>query len=854
MLYLVVWWLVLFLIGLAGLPVAFRFFPGLPDRGYAFVKPLGLLLVVYPFWLLTSFGFLENTYGVTVVTFLVVILAAWGILLWGRDFDALRNWLRENLRYLLVVEAVFLVAFFTFAYFRSFNPEITATEKPMEFMFLNSILRSVQFPPHDSWLSGYAISYYYLGYTIVAFLTRLTAIPSNFTFNLGLTMVYASSATGAFGLGYNLVKTGADRSPQQQDGEGHPHSNRTAYLTGVLAILLLLIVGNLEAPFESLHNAGVGSDAFYNALDVNGLAQAPKSGSLIPEDNWWWWRASRVVNDHNPTTGEHIEVIDEFPAFSFLLGDLHPHVLALPFDLLALAVALNLLRSSHRGSGGLNERVMSLLTPGMLLTGVIIGSLGMLNTWDLVTYGLIVIAARTITRVRETGAWRRAVLLEGVIFGIVLFAASYLLYLPFYIGFSSQVQGVMVSVFFKTPLHQYLMMFGIFVFALTSFVGTLVWQRRHSLGQFLHEASNWALLVLAFPLAVAAIALLVLARSPELRSQAAAFLGTPDSANVMIEAARAYFEKLVTTPFVFVLLLILISSTVALARLEIADEALGRQVNAPLHAGKIFALLLGLVGFTLTLGVEFLYVLDVFGSRMNTVFKLYFQAWTLFSVAAAFGISYVFQQLGEAARNNSIVPAGARPNPVWRVAGNFTRPIWIGALVVLLALSLVYPLLAYLNRANNFQANTAAGIPTLDGTAWIKSSNVDDYAAIQWVNSNVPTGSTILEAPGPQYSFYDRVSVATGLQTVLGWGGHEVQWRGNGDLGAKREQDVAKIYQAQDANQARVLLQQYGVDFVIVGGLEREKYGLTSSMVDKFGKLGQLVFNQGSIKIFMVDP
>lgn len=832
MLYLFVWWLIVFLIGLEVLPVAYHFFPNIPDRGYAFIKPLGILLVVYPFWLLGSLGFLENTFGVAALTFALVGIVSWG-LCWSRgEMAPLGVWVRRNIRHLYVIEVVFIAALVAFAYFRSFNPEITATEKPMEFMLLNSILKSASFPPHDSWLSGYAISYYYLGYTIVAFLTRITSVPSNFAFNLGLTLVYASSATGAFGLAYNLVKARADTTPEDSGNRPPTRSDRAAYLTGILAIVLLLVAGNLEAPFESLHNAGIGSDNFYVDLDVNGLAQAPKSGTLIPEDNWWWWRASRVVNDHNPTNGEHIEVIDEFPSFSFLLGDLHPHVLALPFDLLALAVAFNLLRGTELGGGATRwfDSVRRWFSPRILLTVIIVGALGMLNTWDLVTYGFVIIACYVISRVREAGTWNRSVILEGAVFGVLLLGASYIAFLPFYIGFSSQVQGLMVSVFFKTPLHQYLMMFGIFVFVLGSLLTVLIWQRRRSILQVLREAGNWAVLIIAFPFVIAIVASLVLARSPELRSQAATFLNSPDSNQVIVQAAKAYFEKLVMTPFVFILLVLLIAGLVAIGRLNIIDASVDR-VKRPLDTGLLFALLLAVVGFTLTLGVEFLYVLDVFGSRMNTVFKLYFQTWTLLSVAAAFGVFYI-----------------------WRILNAGARTVWAGAFALVLALSLVFPILAYPSRANDFQANAAVGVPTLDGTAWIKNSNPDDYAAIQWMNSNAPTGSVILEAPGPQYTFYDRVSVATGLETVLGWGGHEVQWRGNGDLGAKREADVEKIYQAQDANQARVLLAEYNVDYVIVGGLEREKYGLTAQMVDKFGKLGQLVFNQGSMKIFAVDP
>jgi uncharacterized membrane protein len=214
---------------------------------------------------------------------------------------------------------------------------------------------------------------------------------------------------------------------------------------------------------------------------------------------------------------------------------------------------------------------------------------------------------------------------------------------------------------------------------------------------------------------------------------------------------------------------------------------------------------------------------------MNTVFKLYYQSWALFAIASAFGAYYI-----------------------WQNARGVARAVWVGTFGVLFALSLLYPLLAVPSRTNDFKVDAKAGIPTLDGTRWIKNSNPDDYAAIQWMNTNAPDDAVILEAPGPQYSFYDRVSVATGLATVLGWGGHELQWRGNYDASGKREQDVQRIYKAIDPNEARTLLQQYAVDYVIVGSLEREKYSLNQIMIDKFARIGQLVFNQGSLRIYQI--
>ncbi|MGB8644522.1 MAG: DUF2298 domain-containing protein [Anaerolineae bacterium] len=859
MAYLLLWWALLVLLGLAAFPIAFRFFKYLPDRGYPFIKPLALLLVAYPFWLLTSLGLLQNTFGAAALTVFLLAALAWGYGFWKRDAESPLTWLRRNWQHTVIVEAVFAIAFLAFAYYRAFNPEIQATEKPMEFMFVNSILKSPTFPPHDSWLSGYAISYYYLGYVMAAFLTRLTAVPSNYAFNLALTMIYALSATGAFGLTYNLIRWVLNH--RAAETRRPSPSSAIPYVFGGLAVIFLLVMGNLEAPFESLHNANIGSDAFYKWLDVNGLANVEKSGTFEPKDNWWWWRSSRVVNDHNPTDGSHVEVIDEFPSFSFLLGDLHPHVLALPFGLLALAVAFNLFllpvaptpgltdalgawRTPAALGSALVEVVRPWLTSGMLLTAVIVGGLSMLNTWDIATYGFIVVAAFALAQFRAAGRWSLDGLIKAGLFGVGLLVTAYLLYLPFYLGFTSQAGGILPNVYSKTPLQQYLMMFGLFIFVLATLVFLLIWQQGEERTAILGEAITWVSIFLALPLLIAVGGAVVLLASSNLRALVMPLLGitVSDAGQAVLQVLRMYVIAFAYSLVLFLLLAVLMGGLIALVRRWIgskepvqlprtrgADQS--ETPRAGLNPGIVFVLLLAFTGLLLTFGVEFLYIRDTFGTRMNTVFKLYFQAWTLFSIAAAFGAFYI-----------------------WSSTRGVGKSIWLAALGLIVLLSLVFPFFAYPSRTGNFKANAGEGTPTLDGTLWIKNAAPDLYAGIQWLNEHAPNNSVVLEAPGADYQFTNQASMATGLPTLVGWGGHELQWRGSGDEAGKREADAEKIYTAMDATQARSLLQQYGVNYVIVGQAERDKYKLATPMIEKFARMGQLVFNQGSMRIYQINP
>ncbi|MGH2523308.1 MAG: DUF2298 domain-containing protein, partial [Anaerolineales bacterium] len=253
------WYLAITAAGLLALPLAFRFFRHLPDRGYTFARPLGLLTVCYAFWLLGSLGFLRNDVG----GLLFAALLVGGLGLWwlGRaGWDALRAWLREQRAFVLGVEAVFLLAFAGLAWVRAYNPEIVGTEKPMEYMFINSILRSPTFPPHDAWLSEHAISYYYFGYVMVASLARLTGTVTSVAFNLGLALLFALTAVGSFGVVLNLIGLVRLEESKQKAERSRQTAFRllsSAFWPALLGPLLVLVAGNFYGIVKIAHANGM---------------------------------------------------------------------------------------------------------------------------------------------------------------------------------------------------------------------------------------------------------------------------------------------------------------------------------------------------------------------------------------------------------------------------------------------------------------------------------------------------------------------------------------------------------------------------------------------------------------------
>ncbi|MEE9508543.1 MAG: DUF2298 domain-containing protein, partial [Anaerolineales bacterium] len=179
------------------------------DRGYGLSRALGLLAAGYLLWIGASFGAIKN--NLTGALCVVLLLALVGFISARSQWSSIRNWLRENIRVIITVEILFLVAFGFWSFVRANTPEIQHTEKPMELAFLNAILKSDNFPPKDPWLSDFAISYYYFGYILLAFLTRLTGVMASVAFNLGNALWFALTACGAYSILYTLFAAGGKK-------------------------------------------------------------------------------------------------------------------------------------------------------------------------------------------------------------------------------------------------------------------------------------------------------------------------------------------------------------------------------------------------------------------------------------------------------------------------------------------------------------------------------------------------------------------------------------------------------------------------------------------------------------------
>lgn len=790
------WWLISTLGGLTALPLIMRLLPSLPDKGYTLARGAGWLMIGFVFWLLGILGFLNNSVG--------SIVFAWGLVLAVALIVNFRfpldwqSWWKENRKLIVVTEVLFVVLLVSFALFRAHQNNFASTEKPMDLAFMSAIQHSQSFPPNDPWLSGYSISYYYFGYLLAAMNSMLAGVPSTIGYNMHLALLFALAGISSFGIGYNLVRS------------RKASSRAEAMVFGGLAAFFLLWMSNFYMPLvEMPYKSGEASADYLCFWDTKDLAQYPPNyvpgNAFDPSqyESWFWFGASRTITERALSTpeysgscadsayqqtGERInEVIDEFPAFSFILGDSHPHVMGLPFVLLALGIALNVVLSSDAPNRWQT-----------LFYGVSVGALIFFNTWDAPIYITVIVGAEFIRRLSSSERdWLSLVKFGGaiLILGIIAFS-------PFLIGFRSQAGGILPNVLHPTRPQQLFLMFGPFILLLGFYLIVEVWRGLKSselkplLGGGLAAGVFMTLIfVMLFLLLVGTIAW----DYQETINRFVAQYGGWD------EVTRQVLDRWLMrglTP-----LLLFITLGLGFSRLFAGGQPLQNR----------FALLLLICGLGLVIIPEFVYLRDNFGTRMNTVFKFYYQAWVMFSISAAYGVYTITRDL-------------TLPKPNFVLQGFFVL-----MLVVIMLAGSIYSVFGYYNRMV-VSRETDDSTVTLDGGRNFRIP-IEDYEAIMCLKDLVGNADVVVAEANPESSpstisvnynpIHGRVGSLTGIPVVIGWTGHESQWRGSSYYEARgtRTTDLDMLY--TDSRLAVILeiVDRYGIDYIIFGNTERQHYG-----------------------------
>jgi YYY domain-containing protein len=683
----------------------------------------------------------------------------------------------------------------------------------MDLSYFSAVLKSTIFPPYDPWFSGGYINYYYYGFVYVGSLTKLLGIVPNIAYNLILPMLFSFTGLGVFSIAYNLIawkKSGTESQPPDPESRISP-LNKKAITAGVIAVVLCIFLGNLaEVPLiigtwnrasTSSINTGIAPlDAVvHTASGALNLALTDTNAPIYPGD--WFWSATRTINFE---PGE-IQPITEFPFFTFLYGDLHAHMIALPLTLLSLAWAVSLALQGKSKKTGPGRTAVTALQ--FLIGGITIGSLQATNTWDFPTYLFIGVLAVLFNAYRQQDALNLRMLGYAALQAAALIAIALLSFLPFAANYGVGYTSFSLWPGSNTHLTNYIVIYGLFLFFIFTHLARELRAWTRTLNR--ENLAKWESYALPVLVAAAGYVLIII------------FL---------------FIKDYWIAPVVLTLIMI--------------SGLLGLRPNLP--PARRIPLILISSALGLSLFVE-LVVLDGDIGRMNTVFKFYMQVWVILSIVGGVTVARAWPAVQARRKRLS--------GRVW----TYALALLLGAAVLypILATKAKWDI-----RMSAEAPNTLDGMAFMEVTEYQDTDYQGqgqtvplkfDYEALLWMRENIAGSPVIVEAhaANPYRAIGSRVAMFTGLPSVVGWDWHQRQQRAvvPGSLISSRIVDVNTLYSTTNTVEALTILDKYNVSYIYVGQLEWVYYnpqGLTK--FDSLANQGILeeVFRNSGVSIYRV--
>ena len=743
------WWLTLLVLGIGFMPLTMVVFRRFKDKGWLFSKTIGLAVSGWLMWYLASCHILKftiaNCYLVTAVCFGLNVL----ILLYYNkkrksgelQEDPYFNVTGSNLISAGVTEFLFYAAFLFWTYLRCFKPELMGnTEKFMDYGLMKSIDNAVYMPAEDMWLAGETINYYYLGQYLCTFLKRLSGVAIEDSYNLSLMMIAGLAFAMPYSLMNQVASDYAKRKPARIKGASVVTEERAGAwfgpVVGLVAGLAVCFAGNMH----------------YTV--VNGIAlnnDTVKRWLSIERDFYWFPDATRYIG-HTPDRPD--KTIHEFPCYSFVLGDVHPHVINIMFVLTVMAVLYTILqmrskqmeayRYKAEGAVAFSQTKESMLReaflPQVILVGFFIGFFHMTNYWDYPIYfvvsgAVILFSNAVICHFKKTTLWLTAA------HAAVVLGVSAVVCLPFQLSFD-QISTKICIALNHSALYQLAILWGLPITAVITFLVIMIRKLNQSDKQK-HKKNKKAV------------------------------PGRQQSGE------ESFAEKHPALDWLY-------------------------RFIASLETSDLFVLTIGLCACGLILMPELVYVRDIYGGdykRSNTMFKLTYQAFIMFGMC----MSYISFRL-------------------LRFREKVSQGVFAVVTLTLLGTTLGYFDVAVEGWYGDY--TDSSRYQGLDCVAFMEKYYPEDYAAVQWINENISEPSVIVEGVGTSYSYYERISVATGHATIIGWDVHEWLWRSEGefakpDMIPERQEAVKTLYTTTDLASARAIIDKYDVDYIYVGQAER---------------------------------
>ncbi len=731
------WYAILQIAAFASIPVVAKLAGRSAGVAYGYSKVIGLLAFAMPVWLIVSFGL--ATFSTRLIGFVLLVLVCGGVVMARRNAKELVAVWHAHRRIMWQAELIFTLAFLAVLALRALNPDSwhpwQGGEKPMELAYLTAVTGSTTLPPYDPWFAGGALNYYYGGWFMLAVPAKLLGLLPAVTFNLGVATYAALAVVTVFATAAVL----ADLAHRQTGRRLSPAR------AGLLTAVLFAVVGNL--------------DAFRQAIR--------RLREDLPLVDFDWWDPSRV--NKNSAGFE----VTEFPSFTILFADLHPHFMNMTFFGLMLGLAVFVVERSRR-----SQPVIVLVAAMGALTAVV----RMVHTWDLPAVGAIGGASIIIGAIIGTGPrwWRvRDAFIRLVAFGVAHLVVS----APYRSNNQATDTGVHRAES-QTNLDDWIAHWGVFLFVGAAYLVVRLTQ--------LFAARTMTSIVAAPAILCGFVGIHLLVGSVA----AWAFVGLSLAASVLL------FE-------------------------------IGRQQVSTAHT---IVAACWLLGFAVLVAVEiFTFNADI--ARLNTVFKFWLQVWHLFAVATAFSAMWLLSEVVQHRTSTPVRDrVGSALTIDWALVRPRLQQGFRVGFSLLLVAAMAYPVLAVLPRQAARVDSTLGpsldgtiwlkpgvvevGVRDLrDNEHRVDPS--EDLALIEWLR-RVEGRPTIVEGVGPLYQWWSRMSINTGLPAVVGWQWHQEQQRGifSGKVG-ERIRDVDALYQTTDPAEVTRFLRTYDVEFVVVGTLER---------------------------------
>ncbi len=766
---IVLWFMTLMLIGIAAYPLSAWLFKTNGSGGFFLSQPLGLILAGLIVWTLSYIKIFRFNLLCIIIALVAIAAVSYGV-------KPLRDNLIERLKtpgtfYRAVGEqTVFAVIFVVLCYFKGYGPMINGQEKFMDYGFIMSMLRNSKLPASDMWLSGKSINYYYFGQYLYAFLIKLSNVKTGVGYNLAMCSAIAIPFTMAYSIGCMLIDSAREF--------GLRCGKVMTQVCGILAGFTVMIFGNSHSFFYDEDSFG---HRFLKLFDKMGF-DVGRNSYNDPEYYFFYPDSTRYIG-YNPDTAETAKgggdyTIEEFPFYSYLVGDLHAHVVSTMVVLLIMAVCIAMITrkivtadSTYTSSisfsnfspknGTLTTAYKTFINVELITIAVLLGCAQMTNYWDFLIYFIFSSMTLLVYHTRYSSRF-------STIAGVIGFGATIAGILGVYLAVGS------------SPVVHFLLQALVLVFAYACVVATPCALTKVSAGMsFIFTVSTLTALPFNYHFDMISNALGKVKNNTPIY-QLYILWGTH-----AIICITFFIITMVSKNYEYL--------SVARKRKKnrnTSEAVIGERGTNPIsnflaerNIIDFFVCGMVAVGFLLIIAPEIFYVRDIYTGgylRANTMFKFCYAAFIILSMSVAYAVVRLFWLVSKKGEYSN---------------GSYACAIFF---CILLLVPAHYSYESLDQRCGLEDGNSE--FITLDGTKYldtyhspwldhIEGVNMLSYRnAIDWFNSEVSGYHVIMEACGDSYTDYNMISAYTGLPTVRGWLVHEWLWRFHGIV--DKEQDL----------------------------------------------------------------